>query len=515
MLTYRRNLREGITTRGISSFRFHRLDALTKGGEQEGFARWMNRLLLAGLVLFTIFLPHSIAAAQIGLSLSYLAWVARAIPQGSLGVKRTPLDRPLLCFAALTLLSSLFSIEPGESLPKLRSLTLFLLFYLVVANLRPRGAQVLVGLLVISGLVGVGYSLWEKSWGRGVTIQSIDASSPLQGSALQPGDVIWMIGRQRIHSIADTARAIQRAPSGTTLNIEALHNGDPIPVKLTVTDGLKEWANPLGVKVGGASRRFRVSGFSRHFITYAEQMQLLALLAYGLLLARWKIASAGRVAWLYLVLASLFSLTLILTASRSVIASWVVAVLVVGVLTRAKRATFVTLAAVIVIGLLASYVLVTTRSLGAVSLSDDSSERRVGYMLAGLRLIPQHPLLGVGMDAQKRHWREWGFPGEYVTHTHSTPIQIALDRGLPALGCYLWLLCALFLLVWRSYQRAFAARTATGAGLALGAVAALLGFSASSLINYNFGDSEVLLLLLFIIALALAQQEQQEQAAPT
>ena len=61
-------------------------------------------------------------------------------------------------------------------------------------------------------------------------------------------------------------------------------------------------------------------------------------------------------------------------------------------------------------------------------------------MRAGLRLIPEHPLLGVGADAHKHHWREWGFPGDYVTHTHSTPIQIALDRGLPALGCYVWLI---------------------------------------------------------------------------
>jgi hypothetical protein len=110
-------------------------------------------------------------------------------------------------------------------------------------------------------------------------------------------------------------------------------------------------------------------------------------------------------------------------------------------------------------------------------------------------LIPQHPLLGVGMDAHKRHWQEWGFPGTYITHTHSTPIQIAMACGLLALGCYVWLMIMLGLWLWRSYKQ--------GQNLlALGTLAALIGFSLSSLVNYNFGDSEVVLLLLFLVALA-------------
>jgi O-antigen ligase len=129
-------------------------------------------------------------------------------------------------------------------------------------------------------------------------------------------------------------------------------------------------------------------------------------------------------------------------------------------------------------------------------------------MRAGLRLIPHHPIFGVGLDSQKYHWKEWGFPGDYVTHTHSTPIQIAVDRGLPALGAYLWLMAMLFVMIWRGYKKATLDGNDTGAGLALGAVAALTGFSASSLVNYNFGDSEPLLMLLSVVALALVAGSQ-------
>jgi hypothetical protein len=48
----------------------------------------------------------------------------------------------------------------------------------------------------------------------------------------------------------------------------------------------------------------------------------------------------------------------------------------------------------------------------------------------------EHPLLGVGHRLAQEILAERGFPGDYVTHTHSTPVQVAMDRGagLPALG---------------------------------------------------------------------------------
>src|SRR5262249_108091 len=150
----------------------------------------------------------------------------------------TPIDRPLLCFIALTIVSSLFSFEPVESLPKLRSLTLFGVFYLIIGNLRPRSARLMIALMIISGLVGVGYSLREKCWGRGMIITGIEDSSPLRTSHLQVGDVIWMIGRRRVDSLEEANRIIRQAPTGKTYNIEALRDGDPAPVTLVVTDEL-------------------------------------------------------------------------------------------------------------------------------------------------------------------------------------------------------------------------------------------------------------------------------------
>ncbi|HYE74102.1 MAG TPA: O-antigen ligase family protein, partial [Blastocatellia bacterium] len=137
-----------------------------------------------------------------------------------------------------------------------------------------------------------------------------------------------------------------------------------------------------------------------------------------------------------------------------------------------------------------------------VSFNDDSAMRRISYMRAGLKVIPQHPLFGVGMDSLKRHWKDWGFPGSYITHTHSTPIQIAMERGIPALLCYAWLIIAMCLLAWRGYRQ-----KSEFDWLMLGTFAVLIGFSASSLVNYNFGDSEILMLLLFLVGSVIAVKQ--------
>ncbi len=486
------------------------LEAFPERASSSSFAKWATRLLLCGLAIFAISVPHSIAAAQIGLGLSYVAWIARALAVGRLGLPQTPIDRPLLCFIALTIVSAMLSVEPDESIPKLRTLTLFGVFYLIIANLRPRGARWMIGLLIVSGLAGVGYSLLEKGLGRGMIITAIEDNSPLRTTYLQPGDVIWMIGRSRVNSLEEANQIIRESPTGA-YTIEALQNGDPAPAQLLITDEMKSRANPLGLSVSGHSRRFRISGFSRNFITYAEQMQLFALLAFGLLLLNLKLlrkGCSGPWLWVSLSLAGMFSLALILTASRGAIASYILALLVTLALIKERRAMLLALVVVMAMAPVSVYMVRAIRPPNATRLADESSKRRFDYMRAGLRLIPQHPIFGVGLNSQKYHWKEWGFPGDYITHTHSTPIQIAVDRGLPALACYLWLMAMLFVMTWRGYKKSLPAGDRAGSGLMLGAVAALIGFSASSLINYNFGDSEPLLMLLSVVALSLVASGQ-------
>jgi hypothetical protein len=489
----------------ISQSWLSRFDSLAAVEGHNRIGLWANRALILFALLFALSVPHSIAAAQISFTSACIAWLIRDLASRKLHFTRTAIDWPLFCFAALTILSSVFSVEPGVSLPKLKALTLFGVIYLLGTNIRRRGVTLMIALLIASGLAGVGFSLGEKIYGRGMIITEIETDSPLASSNLQPGDVVWMIARSRVYSPEDAANVICRYRAGDKLDVEALHAGDPVPVTLTVTEEMKAKQNPLGIQAGERSRQFRVSGFSRQFLTYAEQMQILGMLSFGGLLAGvrlWRRRTGRTYLKIFFPLFLLFALALVMTASRAVVAAFIVALLLVSIIVGGRLAPVIALGTALVLGGLGYYVITSARQPVTLSFNDDSTSRRIAYMQAGLRVIPKHPLLGVGMDSHKLHWREWGFPGDYVTHTHSTPIQIALDRGLPALGAYVWLLAAMIIVAWRGYLRAKAENDYFGESLMLGTFGALLGFSASSLTNYNFGDSETLMMLLCVVGMS-------------
>ncbi len=467
-------------------------------------AGWSNRAIICFITLFALTVPHSIAASQISFGLGLIAWAVRDIAMRRLNFKRTAFDLPLICFLGLTILSSIFSIEPTVSLTKLKVLTLFLMAHFVATNLNSRGSRLMIAVVMISALTGLGFSLCEKLTGRGMVISSIAPDSPLVQSGLQTGDVVWMIAKKRVYSPGQVAEVINSHNIGEVLSVEALHDGDPVPVSIEVTEDLKANPNPLGITSSGRSRKFRISGFGRQFLTFAEQMQILALIAFGSLLiligrpGQNSIRTLIRVSGLLFIC---FSLGLVLTASRAIIASFIMTVILVSIAVKTRLAPAIALLAVLTFGGLGYLALSTTRHQSTANFSDDSSSRRIAYIKAGLRMIPKHPLLGVGMDSHKLHWKEWGFPGDYITHTHSTAVQIAMDRGLPALACYFWLIATIILARWRRHKTLLAKDDIIGAGLTLGVCLAVSGFFISSFFNYNFGDSEILMILLGLVGM--------------
>jgi hypothetical protein len=469
--------------------------------DRPAAASFLDRTLIVTILIFGLGVAHSIAVAQIAYLSGVLLWVWRELlfrshPRPGRAVEH-PLLKPLLAFSLLTIVSSSLSSAPEISLLKSKSLGLFLVFYLILNNLNRRGALIFSICLLISSLIGVGYGLTEKIIGRGMVIEYIDPTSPLAGEGLQPGDVIWMIARRRVSRPEEMREVISSHRVGEVLSVEALHAGDPVPVELTVTESLRQSTAALGIRASGSSRRFRISGFTRQFITYAEQMQILGLLLVGVLFA----GGAGEKRWRLMGVLSLllFSMGLVLTATRSVIASFV-ASLVIGALLYGSRRTWrLALPGAILIALLGTMAVISSRREMMARLTDDSVSRRIGYMRAGLLVVAKNPLLGVGLDSHKRYWREWGFPGDYVTHTHSTPIQVAMDRGLPALGCLIWMGIAAWFWLRREKEQAARAGDKAREGLLTGASIALIGFSLSAIINYNFGDSETLMLLLGVL----------------
>jgi O-antigen ligase len=167
---------------------------------------------------------------------------------------------------------------------------------------------------------------------------------------------------------------------------------------------------------------------------------------------------------------------------------------------RARLLVAASIVAALSLGALAVW---RTRDAGALELQDPSARLRREVAAVALARVPAHPVFGHGMDAVHLHWNEWGFPGSDMLHAHSTPLQLAFDRGLPALAFWLWLFVAFGLALARAEKFFRATGDALTHGLLLGATGALAGFLASSLVNYNFGDAEVALLVWWLMGTVL------------
>jgi O-antigen ligase len=201
---------------------------------------------------------------------------------------------------------------------------------------------------------------------------------------------------------------------------------------------------------------------------------------------------------------------LLLTVTRASWLSFLLSVVVMSLVgVGSRRAAMVVVLGALLVVPLGLYVLQQKRGVGFFDRKDGSISWRETVYREGFELFvrePRHVLVGVGMDSLKRHWREWGlFDGGRlpVGHMHSTPLQLALERGLPALLAWLAVVFLYARTLWRLW-RAPVPDDWRERGLVLGALGGLTGFFASGLVHYNLGDSEVVMVFYLIMGLALA-----------
>ena len=237
----------------------------------------------------------------------------------------------------------------------------------------------------------------------------------------------------------------------------------------------------------------RPDGTMGHYMTYSGLLVLtIALAAARVLFDR------RRRLWSALVMPALL-VALAVTLTRSY---WVGAGAAIAVLCLLKD-----LRLVAVVPVLAALVLalappqITSRVYSAFDLEDPTVRDRLAMARAGVRIIRDHPWAGVGPDMVQEvypQYRDAGAVLDENPHLHNVPVQIAAERGLPALA--IW--CVFVVAAVRHLFRLMgdeAARPLAAAGLA-----AVAGMLTGGLFEYNFGDSEFLMLLLVVLTLPQA-----------
>jgi O-antigen ligase len=465
-----------------------------------------QRIAIAGLVIYVAFAPHSVAGSTIGVAVGGIGWAIRSLATRSLGLRpsfgRSKFDLVIVLSLVWTALSSALSEEPDISVAKLTSIWTVFVFYLARAVLTRRTALLLVAVLILSGCVGTAYSAFDLLRGRGVVIESIAAGSPFHKIQLQTGDTVWRLGGKRVYSVADIDELLRKTPAGTLLTVSVISQGEHVERPGLVVN-LAEQPSPSGLTGTDHNHRFRASGWTRHYETFSEVIQIIALLALGFALAHLRNHGPNKHFRIALVATAWLALGLVFTAMRTVIVAFVLGACVIA--WRSLRGTHRVVFTFALFFVLAfgAVVVWQTRARDALSLNDPSSRLRLEVARVGLSRIPLHPVFGHGLDAMKRHWNEWGFPGRDMLHLHSTPLQLAFDRGLPMLVLWLWMMILFWTHISSAARRAADLSDTHVYGVLLGGLGGLTGFLASSLVNYNYGDSEVVMLFWWLMGVCV------------
>jgi O-antigen ligase len=237
----------------------------------------------------------------------------------------------------------------------------------------------------------------------------------------------------------------------------------------------------------------RVQGAMGHYMTYSGLVMLVACTAAARIMFR----PQDRM-WASLVMPALV-VALVLTMSRN---AWVGACVGIGLLFVLRDFRLVALLPVAVAVFVAfAPAPLSERLYSTFSLSDPSNRDRLAMVRSGLRIIRDDPLTGVGPDAVRLvypHYRDPKAEKQLNPHLHNVPVQIAAERGLPALAIWLWFVFTLL----RDFARKF--RSSPLRSLPTAALAGVVAMLAAGMFEYNFGDSEFLMLFLLLVTLPYA-----------
>lgn len=474
--------------------------------------RVLERAVIFALGLFVAAAPHSIAVTQGAFILGLVLWIARMISARRLIFVRTPVDIPLAIFVAWTAISVATSLDPAWSMSRMRGVMLVVVMWMFASNVPTRRVAWMLALTLMLSVAG---NLWwtylERFEGRGVKIVSMGAS-PLKKWDVIAGDTILEVDGKPVHDLESLNAAFEGDRSRELITVRFTHGESDETRSYRRGRVLREGTGSERLAVSVVpGRDFRARAYFSHAATYAETLQLIASM-----IAAWVVCGAVRDRKWALWLAILLVVTvgaLVQTQTRAPIVAFGMALLAMALLRGGSRRVLVGAGiATLVLLLAGGWFILRGREVQLVNPTDQSTQWRLTVWREALPLLAAHPLFGIGPDAAKYRAGELQlFEGGKLPpgHFHSTPLQIAVDRGIPALVAWLAFVIILLVSLGRLARRLTKAETESGTdwratATVLGAWGGLLGFLASSLVHFNWGDSEPMQMAWAVAGLAFA-----------
>ncbi len=257
----------------------------------------------------------------------------------------------------------------------------------------------------------------------------------------------------------------------------------------------------------------RIHGFMGHWMNFGGQQMLIFLAMSACLLAKFPPgtrgsplalarthpaeASQGSHALAWWVAFCLVATSLVLNFTRGVWLGCAAGVLYI--MWRHRRRWLWALPILVVILVAGAPGLLRQRLRSVLHPARDPSiSIRFEMWRVGVNMIKHHPWLGVGPDNIPEVYADYLPLGQlpmagYHGHLHNDYLQLGAERGLPALGAWLWLMGALG---W--HIRKERNPSAALGWVADAALAGWLSILVEGFFEYNFGTSPVLALFLFV-----------------
>ena len=237
----------------------------------------------------------------------------------------------------------------------------------------------------------------------------------------------------------------------------------------------------------------RPQGTLGHYMTYSG----LLMLVIGAALARVLFDKRDR-AWAGLVLPAL-AVAVLLTFTRSAAVGACAAAALLFSLKDFRLLAILPIAAALFFALAPSAL--TARFVSTFNLKDPTSRDRIAMLREGEHMVRDHPLVGIGPNMVETLYAQYRVPEAVKAinpHLHNVPMQIAAERGLPALACWLWFVGTL------TVDLGHRLRGGAPRYIVASALAAVTAMLAAGMFEYNFGDSEFLMLFLVLVTLPFA-----------
>lgn len=254
-----------------------------------------------------------------------------------------------------------------------------------------------------------------------------------------------------------------------------------------------------GIVVGDLSYDYlihnRPHGLLGHYMTYSGVLMLVLCAAAAQLIF------AER-EWLWPAVAvPAMLVALAVTLSRNV---WLGALAAIVALLLVRRPR-VLVAVPVVIAIALAVAPVRSRALSMFDPTNATNRDRVSMIRSGGAMVRDHWIVGVGPNRVPEeylaHYKRADAvdpadqPGSTRAHLHNVIVQLAAERGLPALAAWLWFVAVAAIGLFTQMRRGPAR------ALAASGFAAIIAMLTAGLFEHNFGDSEFLFLFLGLITL--------------